>query len=102
MTTNLFLGIHISNPDEKTLLLFQGYYARTLISRHGLKDRKPTGSALEHLLEPSTRQCTTQEKTEYNSIIGGLQYLANHTRPDIVFAVNHLARFLINPGIEHI
>lgn len=34
-------------------------------------------------------------------MIGGLQYLANNTRPDITYAFNHLARFLINPPAEN-
>lgn len=53
-------------------------------------------------MEPSSSQCSYKTKTEYNSIIGGLQYLANNTRPDIAHAVNHLARFLINPSPEHL
>ncbi|KAI0992027.1 hypothetical protein K3495_g16159, partial [Podosphaera aphanis] len=102
VNTNLFLGIHINNPTEDTLVLSQGQYARTLISRHNLANSKPVASPLERLLEPNLKQCSPQERTDYNSIIGGLQYLANHTRPDIAFSVNHLARFLINPGPEHI
>ena len=98
---NLFQGIHITNPTKDTLVLSQGQYARKLIARHGLIECKPAASPLERLLEPNTQQCSPHDKTEYNSIIGGLQYLANHTRPDITFSVNHLARFLINPGFEH-
>lgn len=41
---------------------------------------------------------TQNNKTEFNPIIGGLQYLANNIRPDISFVVNHLARFLTNPS----
>lgn len=52
-------------------------------------------------MEPNEDQCSSQRKMEYNSIIGGLQYLANNTRPDIAHAVNHLARFLVNPSEEH-
>lgn len=52
-------------------------------------------------MEPSDNKCSTQSKTEYNSVIGGLQYLANNTRPDITHSVNHLARFLSNPSEEH-
>lgn len=54
------------------------------------------------MMEPNSEQCLSHDKTEYNSCIGGLQYLANNTRPDIAYAVNHLARFLTNPSIEHI
>ncbi|KAI0996732.1 hypothetical protein K3495_g11450 [Podosphaera aphanis] len=53
-------------------------------------------------MEPNSSQCSAQQKAEYNSIIGGLQYLANNTRPDIAHSVNHLARFLVNPADEHL
>ena len=52
-------------------------------------------------MEPNNELCMSHDKTEYNSCIGGLQYLSNNTRPDIAFAVNHLARFLVNPSNEH-
>ncbi|KAL0439224.1 UNVERIFIED_CONTAM: Secreted RxLR effector protein [Sesamum latifolium] len=47
-------------------------------------------------------------KVPYLSKIGALMYLANHTRPDITFAVNLLARYSSSPtrrnwnGIKHI
>ncbi|KAI0991130.1 hypothetical protein K3495_g17057, partial [Podosphaera aphanis] len=102
VNTDMFLGIHISNPHEGTLKLSQGQYARRLLERHGLKDCKTVSKPLERLLERSGSQCSPQQLTEFNAIIGGLQYLANNTRPDIAHAVNHLARFLVNPSSEHI
>lgn len=102
VNTNLFLGIHISNPNKHTLKLSQGQYARKLLERHGLKDCKSANSPIERLLESNSTQSSAKQKKEFNSIIGGLQYLANNTRPDIAYAVNHLARFLVNPSVEHI
>ncbi|KAI0991494.1 hypothetical protein K3495_g16693, partial [Podosphaera aphanis] len=101
VNTDLFLGIEIRHPSRDTLELSQGQYARTLLNRHGLSDCKPAASPIERLMEPNNKQCSAKELTEYNSCIGGLQYLANNTRPDIAFAVNHLARFLANPSEEH-
>ena len=37
----------------------------------------------------------------YRSIIGSLLYLANNTRPDIMFAVHQAARFSSNPKQSH-
>lgn len=99
--TDLFLGIHISNPDNRTLKLSQGQYARKLLERHGLTECKVARSPMESLMEPNSSVSSVNLKSEYNSIIGGLQYLANNTRPDISFSVNHLARFLTNPSEEH-
>lgn len=101
VSTDLFLGIEISHPAPETLKLSQGQYARTLLNRHGLTDCKPANTPTERMMEANNELCTPHEKTEYNSCIGGLQYLSNNTRPDIAFAVNHLARFLVNPSNEH-
>ncbi|KAI1004337.1 hypothetical protein K3495_g3875 [Podosphaera aphanis] len=100
VNTDLFLGIEIKSSPHGTLKISQGQYARTLINRHGLSDCKVANSPIERLME-NNQQCSQGEKTKYNSCIGGLQYLANNTRPDIAFAVNHLARFLANPSKEH-
>ena len=40
-------------------------------------------------------------KIPYLSVIGALMYLANCTRPDIVFAVNTLVRHSANPTHRH-
>lgn len=53
-------------------------------------------------MELSDSICTKAQLKGYNSLIGGLQYLSNNTRPDIAHTVNHLARFLINPSDAHI
>ena len=100
--TDMFLGIHISTPRKNVLKLSQGQYATKLLERHGLSNCKTAASPMERLMEPSNSVCSPQSKFEYNSMIGGLQYLANNTRPDIAHSVNHLARFLTNPSDEHI
>eukprot|EP00961_Rhodomonas_salina_P116658 1570053-Rhodomonas_salina.1 len=42
------------------------------------------------------------ETRRYQQLISGLMYAAVLTRPDISFAVNQCARFMSNPGPEHI
>ncbi|MBW0583841.1 hypothetical protein O181_123556 [Austropuccinia psidii MF-1] len=39
--------------------------------------------------------------TEYQQIIGSLNYLAQHTRPDIMFTVNQLSCFSTTPNTKH-
>ena len=99
--SDLFLGIRITE-EKNHLRLDQGPYARALLKRHGMATCKPAKRPLEQLLETNTNECSRQTYDEYNSIVGGLQYLANQTRPDISHAVNHLARFLANPSDEHL
>ena len=43
----------------------------------------------------------TPPQFAYRSAIGCLMYLANNTRPDIMFAVHFLARFQNNPLDVH-
>lgn len=100
--TNMFLGIHISEPSKDVLKLSQEQYARLLISRHGLANCKPAKTPLERLMEPSESNSNPGLQKEHNSLIGGLQYLANNTRPDIAHSVNHLPRFLCNLSEEHL
>ncbi len=56
----------------------------------------------------SKDQCPTtpneigdMEDIPYRELLGGLMYLATHTRPDIAFAVNTLTQFMQNPGCAH-
>ncbi|MBW0481582.1 hypothetical protein O181_021297 [Austropuccinia psidii MF-1] len=39
--------------------------------------------------------------TEYQQAIGSLNYLAQHTRPDIMYTVNQLSRYCTNPTTKH-
>jgi hypothetical protein len=44
----------------------------------------------------------TAQRQLYMSVVGGLLWLANMTRPDIAFAASQLARVLGNPGPHHV
>jgi hypothetical protein len=44
----------------------------------------------------------TAQRQMYMSVVGGLLWLANMTRPDIAFAASQLARVLGNPGRHHV
>ena len=43
---------------------------------------------------------SSADQTRFRSLVGGLLYLAA-TRPDILFAVNLLSRFMHSPGETH-
>jgi hypothetical protein len=55
----------------------------------------PIGIKLSKNLEESTLTKDFQQQ------IGSLIYLTIFTRPDLVYSINYLARFMSNPSLEH-
>jgi hypothetical protein len=49
-----------------------------------------------------SRESTTKEMdaTQYRRLVGSLRYLA-HTRPDLVFSVGYISRFMQRSTMEH-
>ena len=47
-------------------------------------------------------QATAAEIKNFQSLIGSLLYLQIGTRPDILFAVSHLAQYTANPSPQHL
>ena len=69
----------------------------------GMSDCKPVKTPVD----PGNRLVKAAEDEEaldqplYQSVVGGLMYLATCTRPDIAFAVGMLARFSSKPNRSH-
>ena len=57
--------------------------------------------ANEHLVK-FEGQATALEIKNFQSLIGSLLYLQIGTRPDISFAMSHLAQYLANPSHQHL
>jgi hypothetical protein len=73
----------------------KAYSARTPIVVHALeKDTDPFS------LKEEGEEVLGPEYT-YLSVIGALMYLANNTRPDIIFVMNCLARHSATPAMRH-
>ena len=51
--------------------------------------------------EQPEHEKTCDPKIPYRNIVGGLLYLAQNTRPDIMFAVNYLTCFYNNYTAAH-
>jgi hypothetical protein len=103
------LGIEIKRDlDKRTVSLTQRSYIQSIIDRYGLADARTCSMPLDPHNLLSKNQCPTtpQEFAEmrdvpYREAVGSLMYAALGTRPDIAYAVGHLARFSENPSKPH-
>ena len=103
------IGITIEHDRAaRTLTLSQTALIDRVVSQFGLTDAHPVAIPFEsgHYLskDPSPKsddKRATMSRTPYRELIGSLMYLAIRTRPDIVFAINQLCRFLDCYGKTH-
>jgi hypothetical protein len=100
-----FLGVHLDHDNEK---------GTSTLTQKGLTERIINALSIDHL--PSVRTPAVPGVTlpsheldgdpptqvySYPSVIGMLQYLAAHSRPDISFAVAQCARYTHSPKQQH-
>lgn len=65
-----------------------------------VRSLNPAKDSLGHR-NPQLEESLDTSKYYYPSLIGGLMYLANNTRPDISFATSLLSRYLNDPCYRH-
>jgi hypothetical protein len=100
-----FLGVHVER-DRTT--------GSITLTQHGLTKRivnmlnvgsfllvRTPASPKKTLLSHELDSDPPQGLYSYPSVIGMLLYLANHTRPDILFAVAQCARYNHSPKLQH-
>ena len=106
---NQFLGIAIVEMHDKAWKLHQTRYIDDLCSRFELtKEKRETkvpyrnSWKLTKAMGPETEKAKREMQTiPFRSLIGGLLYIANGTRPDVAAAVGICAQFCANPGKKH-
>lgn len=98
-----FLGVHIKRDAvDGSILLSQAGLVKRIVDAIGVahlptKSTPTTGIPLVKDTDGDPATGTFN----YRSVIGMLQYLQNHSRPDITFAVSQCARFVHNPRRSH-
>jgi hypothetical protein len=98
-----FLGVHIQRDvQEGTITLTQKGLIKRIIEAVG------SGSLPAQSVPADSVPLVKDEHGEpiddtfnYSSEVGMLQYLQNHTRPDITYAVSQCARFVHSPRRSH-
>ncbi|RVX04411.1 Retrovirus-related Pol polyprotein from transposon TNT 1-94 [Vitis vinifera] len=103
------LGIQIYRDHPRGILgLSQKAYIDKVLSRFGMSNCAPGDTHVAKGDKFSLHQCPKNElekkdmeKFPYASAIGSLMYAQVCTRPDIVYIVGMLGRYLSNPSIDH-
>ena len=95
---DVILGIKITRTPDG-ISLSQSHYVDKMIERlkdHGIKVN--INPFLPHIrLRKNTE--TGVHQLEYSQIIRSLMYLMNCTKPDIVYAVSKLSRYISKPSV---
>eukprot|EP00253_Pinus_taeda_P008164 PITA_08164 len=95
-----FLGIEV-DQNEKGIFISQARYVNQVLSRFNMQECKaaitPTVMGLKLSIEDNTKDF---DPSLYKSIVGSLMYLIA-TRPDIMYAVSLISRFMERPKEAH-
>jgi hypothetical protein len=96
------VGIEITCTDDG-IKISQEKYIENVLRKEGMIDANPVGMPMD----PNIKLIENPDYNEpnrsnsYAQLLGCLQFIANSTRPDISFAVNKLAAYTANPGLQH-
>ncbi|CAI7909559.1 unnamed protein product [Closterium sp. NIES-54] len=102
-----YLGMHVERDlDKGVLRLHQRKYCEGLAKKYGLQDGGKPATPLPSgfTVEPCADEEVVGESDRklFHSMVGALNYAANHTRPDIAFATSRLASVVSRPSHEQL
>ena len=90
------------------VMLDQEQYINELLQRFNVTDcnavstpADPTQKLTKEMCPRTDEERKQMEKVPFRELVGGLQYLAFSTRPDICYAVNAVSQYSSNPGKAH-
>ena len=100
-----FLGMEIAyDPKLRTMFISQASTIEVLLERARMTDCNPVPVPCSSGAVFSKKDCPSPPSaraTEYASLVALVNFLACWTRPDVVFIVNKLCKFMSNPGDVH-
>ena len=95
-----YLGIEVKQ-GKSYIFLSQTTYAHKLLQHAKLEDCNAATTPLEARAQFNYEEGrSTVNSTTYRSLISSLRYFT-HTRPDLLFSVGLLSRFMEKPTQEH-
>ena len=89
--------------DIGSISIGQKQYVQNLLRQYGMEQCKTVSTPLDcgFKINRNDDSIKMVDKTEFQSLIGALVYLAISTRPDIQHSVSKLAQCNSNPNVEH-
>lgn len=95
-----FLGVEVVQ-DEVGIFIGQKKYALETLKKYGMKDC----NSVKNPMVPGNKLTKTGageevDPTAYKQLVGSLRYLTA-TRPDLIYSVNVVSRYMENPNERH-
>ncbi|KAL1325586.1 hypothetical protein AAHE18_13G171100 [Arachis hypogaea] len=96
-----YLGIEVKQMEDG-IFISQEAYARELLKKLNMLDCNPTNTPMECGVKLSKEEEGVRkvDQTLFRSLVGSLRYLTC-TRPDILFSVGLVSRYMENPTETH-
>lgn len=96
-----FLGLEV-HQTKQGIFISQGKYVYDLLKKFRMSNCNATSTPMNANERLTNEDGSGRADAEvFRSIVGGLIYLT-HTRPDIVFAVSLISRFMHSPTRHHL
>ena len=96
-----YLGLEVRQCEDY-IFLSQQAYARKILQSAKLTECNAVSTPLEARVKFTTSEENDRVNvTSYRSLIGSLRYLT-HTRPDLLYSVGVLSRYMEKPSQEHL
>lgn len=95
-----YLGLEVKQGEDG-IFVCQKKYAANLLKRFNMSNCEAAATSM-NINEKLQHEDGTEKANQrlFRSLVGGLNYLT-HTRPDIVFRVSVVSRFMHNPTKQH-
>ncbi|XP_024518486.1 uncharacterized protein LOC112341862 [Selaginella moellendorffii] len=97
------LGMEVDRDEaDRTITLTQCQYVKKLLNQFNMTSCKSVATPVVTGIKFTSKMDDLfDQPSVYRSLVGGLLYLANMTRPDISFAVGLLSRYMQSPSCYH-
>ncbi|MBW0554159.1 hypothetical protein O181_093874, partial [Austropuccinia psidii MF-1] len=96
------LGYKLDWKKNNMLEISQTNLIIKLLHDHNMNDSKGVKTPCNgNLISELDNEGEVISTNNYQKAIGSLNYLAQHTRPDIMFTVNQLSKYLLKPNAKH-